>query len=508
MSLKMPSPIKHPKSGIYHIRVRVPADLVHEVGRKEVGKSLRTRDITEAKSKFATELAAYHKRWASLRSKPAPLPYKQIVALAGRTYHRMMVALEAEPGEPEMWENVKGLNQRLDESEDKLETWYGPSVDELLEEEGLVVDDYTRTRLLAEVRNAWVQLTEQQHKRSRGDFSPDPNANRFPKWEPENKPEPSPSGATVSQLFEVWERDHLANGKSSATARDFKHKLSSLSDFIGHEVVSEISPRQIVEWTDWLRLEKGLSPRTVSMKYLAAVKAVFRLGRGKFLIADDPSQSVSVKVPPKTKSRSSGYTEDEAKTILRAANTVLTNGPEMSYHNKLACRWVPWICAYTGARSGEITQLRKEDVKSVGGIPQLTISPEAGTQKAGRFRIVPIHPHLVEVGFLRFVDEADAGYLFHEGARTQEEAVRRAGNARDKVAGWIKNNSGIDLKGLQPNHAWRHRFKTVGRNADIAVDYLEAIQGHAGRTAGDGYGEYTIETLYREICKIPRITVV
>ncbi|MEC5293197.1 hypothetical protein, partial [Aurantimonas sp. C2-3-R2] len=31
-------------------------------------------------------------------------------------------------------------------------------------------------------------------------------------------------------------------------------------------------------------------------------------------------------------------------------------------------RWVPWICAYTGARVNEITQLRRQDIKQIDGI--------------------------------------------------------------------------------------------------------------------------------------------
>ncbi|MEP2718407.1 hypothetical protein [Pseudophaeobacter sp.] len=47
----------------------------------------------------------------------------------------------------------------------------------------------------------------------------------------------------------------------------------------------------------------------------------------------------------------------------------------------------------------------------------------------------------------------------------------------------------------------------MGRNADIAPEYLGAIQGHAWRTAGESYGEYSLETLYRENCKLPRVII-
>lgn len=81
MALIMPKPIKDKDSGIYHLRVRVPADLKATFKKKEVSKSLRTRDPKEAKERFAAEYAAVQRHWAALRAKPEPLTLKRIVGL-------------------------------------------------------------------------------------------------------------------------------------------------------------------------------------------------------------------------------------------------------------------------------------------------------------------------------------------------------------------------------------------------------------------------------------------
>jgi len=60
---------------------------------------------------------------------------------------------------------------------------------------------------------------------------------------------------------------------------------------------------------------------------------------------------------------------------------------------------------------------------------------------------------------------------------------------------------------VAPNHGWRHRFKTVGMEAGIDQRILDAIQGHAPRTAGDTYGEVTIPVLGRAIRRLPRIVI-
>ena len=55
--------------------------------------------------------------------------------------------------------------------------------------------------------------------------------------------------------------------------------------------------------------------------------------------------------------------------------------------------------------------------------------------------------------------------------------------------------------------ARRHRFKTVGMEAGIPTRVLDAIQGHAPRTAAEGYGEVTIKTMVAAIERLPRVEV-
>ena len=58
---------------------------------------------------------------------------------------------------------------------------------------------------------------------------------------------------------------------------------------------------------------------------------------------------------------------------------------------------------------------------------------------------------------------------------------------------------------VAPLHGLRHRFKTVGMEAGIPTRVLDAIQGHAPRTAAEGYGEVTIRTMAAAIERLPRV---
>lgn len=72
MGLPMSRPVKHRKSGVY-LRERVPADLIGAAGRREVSKSLRTKDPIVAKERHAEEKRKLGQRWKALRGKPEPL---------------------------------------------------------------------------------------------------------------------------------------------------------------------------------------------------------------------------------------------------------------------------------------------------------------------------------------------------------------------------------------------------------------------------------------------------
>lgn len=57
---------------------------------------------------------------------------------------------------------------------------------------------------------------------------------------------------------------------------------------------------------------------------------------------------------------------------------------------------------------------------------------------------------------------------------------------------------------VAPNHAWRHRLKTVARELGLDRAAIDALQGHADGSASGAYGEWTVAALYREVVKLPR----
>jgi integrase len=199
-----------------------------------------------------------------------------------------------------------------------------------------------------------------------------------------------------------------------------------------------------------------------------------------------------------------GFDDREAHTILAAA--LAPQNERMTEENAAARRWVPWLCAYTGARVNEITQLRACDVIEKDGIPCVHIRPEAGTVKTAKERTVPLHPHLLKMEFVEWAHrkKGDAPLFYAvERQRKKDRKNPTYTSVGNKLADWVRNRLQIKNPKVAPNHGWRHRFKTEGRRAKMLWPVLDAIQGHAPRTDGEDYGEVSPDVMLPEILKYP-----
>jgi integrase len=215
-------------------------------------------------------------------------------------------------------------------------------------------------------------------------------------------------------------------------------------------------------------------------------------------MADNPASGVTIRIGKRPMLRDKGFTETEAKAILEAALTH-ERGSE-SPRTTAAKRWVPWLCAFTGARVGELAQLRREDVKQQEGYWVLRITPEAGTVKTNEARQVVLHPQLIALGFPSFVESAPDGHLFLKPA-ADGSVLGPLQGLKNRLAEFAR--AVVPDRNVAPNHGWRHRFKTIGMEAGIPPRILDAIQGQAPRSVADTYGHVTLRTTAVEIAKLP-----
>jgi integrase len=128
-------------------------------------------------------------------------------------------------------------------------------------------------------------------------------------------------------------------------------------------------------------------------------------------------------------------------------------------------------------------------------------------------RMVPLHEHLLEQGFLDFVASRRKDPLFYNrsnaelpGDATTNPKKPRASRARERLAIWIRG-LGINDKEVRPNHAWRHSFKQIAARNNISDGMSDYITGHAPATVARGYGAPTLPDMAEALKRFPRYEV-
>src|SRR5690348_6286086 len=91
----MTRPWKHPDSGYYWFRKRVPDDLREAIGKREERFSLGTREPNEAKRLHAQKLAEVEERWSNLRRGQRPLSPEDIAREAAAVGDHIRASLSA-----------------------------------------------------------------------------------------------------------------------------------------------------------------------------------------------------------------------------------------------------------------------------------------------------------------------------------------------------------------------------------------------------------------------------
>ena len=433
-------------------------------------------------------------------------------ALAGEWYHWFIARMTTNKWSISAWrayrdEMWKGLDSVAEGFGDPFEhsdkTHLRPIISDeaktaqFLAAKRLQLDTPSRDLFLDFVSRDLFAALDLLTRRAEGDFR-DEYAKRFPnKGEGAADPQLTPWS-----LFERW----IAEARPAASTIDrWRAVFLKLQTDFPSASAATLLPEQMQDWAKGL-INAERAAVTVRDVWVISCRTVFTWAVGAKLIARNPFVGWRITVPKKISTRETkALTENEIHTILNAAAKV-----EVHSKTDAAKRWCPWLAAYTGARMGELTQLRGMDVFEHGGIWAIKISPEAGTVKNRKPRTVPLHEHLIKQGFVQFAKASGEAPLFYnelngkaDDADPTNPKRPRAVKARERVAAWVRE-IGVTDPELQPNHAWRHTFKKLSDRAGIPEKMLDAICGHAPASVGRGYGEADLADKADALRRFPR----
>lgn len=537
MALRMVGLVRA-KGGGFIARKSIPVDVRDEYARLfKVRWEAQLRipegtPVSFAKTQHSEWLADVETRIAALRAKKngegQPLTRLSAIALAGRWYVWFVKHHEANPGPAKYWKefgdhlmwNVihpEAPDSFLDNSKaDRNWEWakepevreaVRPQVAELarvatfLASEGMALNQTAYALFVDAVSDNLMPAISVLQKRAAGDYSRDDNPDTFPEFTD------GPVRASGVGCWELFEAYVLAVKPASSTVSRWRAVFLEMQrEFadVGADGISEDAARK---WVHGLVTDKRTAI-TVREIWLSASRRVFGWAREHKRIEHNPFKEVKVDVPRRGQTRENGrsFTIAEASTILKASLAY----EKPSTPTERTRRWVPWLCAYSGARPGEVTQLRGKDVEERNGIYLMKLTAEAGTMKTGETRLVPLHEHLIAQGFIQMIEHVGKGALFYNDRTPQRASVdplkpsrRRSDTARAKLGEWVRD-LGVDDPGISPNHAWRHTFKRIADETGMPEKMNDAITGHTQATEGRKYGAPTVAAMAAALTRFPR----
>jgi hypothetical protein len=266
-----------------------------------------------------------------------------------------------------------------------LEYWCKERANEFILVNGWKVDDEERLKIAKAVSVGAQRAALVLMRRKKGDFSPnsldydvtrpvDPSAPRKPR-------EP----VTFKSLLEGWAAEKRPTVK---TIYRWNRVIEQLGDFVGHKDAARLTADDLLRWKAAL-LEAGLRTKTIRDSKIAPLRAILQWGVDNRKLAANLASGIVVDARAKANERIRGFTDDEAVLILQHAS---------KEHDPVK---------RCGARLSEVCQLRTEDIFENGNLWCVKFDPAAGSLKnQNSERAIPLHPAIIEAGFLQFVESA------------------------------------------------------------------------------------------------------
>ena len=310
--------------------------------------------------------------------------------------------------------------------------------------------------------------------------------------------------------------DKPINAYTKADARTFKELLLRLpSNFHKKGPFINLSLQKVAEKAAAMKHKDLMSTATVN-GILRKVSSFFSWAIAHYDECHrNPLDKMTDRITVSARSQRNAFDLKQLKTIFHAP---LYKGckSESRLHaaGDIVLRdhgrfWVPLLGLFTGARLGEIVQLHTSDIKEKDGVHYLDLCETVGEsdhpkrlKTSSSKREVPLHPQLIEFGFLDFVKARRKGRhvrLFHE---LVNEADDMLSNKMSKQFGYWLDQTGIEADG-DVFHSFRHTFKDACRNSGVPEEISKSLMGHEQEGMSARYGDgFYLKTLAAEVARI------
>jgi integrase len=201
---------------------------------------------------------------------------------------------------------------------------------------------------------------------------------------------------------------------------------------------------------------------------------------------------VTFKVDPTDEESYEPFTATELNKLF--ASPVFADGERPVRGRGETAKWAPLVALLQGARRGELLQLFVRDIAKDpdSGIWTIRFDRDAGKtiKTVTSIRRVPVHPHLIKLGFLDFVRRrvAEVGpdcslWPEFEDRDVLESRIDKWGEwFGDYLAKHVVDDPAKSL------HSFRGTFKRFGRGEGLDEIVINHLVGHSNQGVGARYG--------------------
>ena len=261
-----------------------------------------------------------------------------------------------------------------------------------------------------------------------------------------------------------------------------------------HKEFNELKGRQVIELNNKLRFAT-ISNESVK-DYIQKCSSFFEWCVLNEYTDINPFKGIRFKKVTRDSDGKNAYSKADLNKIFNSEIFTKHKFKHPHYY------WLPLLAKLTGARLNELCQLYVEDVKCIDGDWCLSINDMHTDKKLKNNqskRTIPLHPKLLDLGFIRYVESQSSTRVFPELKLSRDGY----GSTPSKWFGRFKTTLGFD-KG-HDFHSFRHTVATELKNALVPHEVAASLLGHLlNNITYDRYGkEHNLVLLKEAINSLP-----
>ena len=469
----MPKPLK--RGNVYVFNLRIPADLIKVYeGKSHIKFSLKTRVRSEAEKLTAQHYLRCRAEFDRLRAaRQSAEPLELTDALADSIVRALVPhCLEADEELRAEGMNKDAFAHHLRrQAEDMAQARHDyargegdsvlPQIEDWFNHYNIKLepdsDAFKRFRRAFQVER--LKAVEGIDARNRGQLV--------------ETPAPSPMALTsgrktLNDALKEWAK----SGVRPASVRLYAATVRGFVKLNGDVAIAGITKAHCQRYIDDRR-EAGKASNTL-VREARSLSALFETAVRREWMAHNPARHLDL--PRRSIPHGDKHFElSELRAIFASPRFINVKFSRPSFY------WMPLLALFSGARRGELAQLKTEDILRSDHVDYIRIHGDGEDQQVktrASVRNVPIHPELKKLGFMEYVEDMKGQnhkWLF------PDLSARGSGSKRGEPVGrWFTRHLqslGIKQEG-RSFHNFRHTFIVTAHACGVG-ELTRRLSGHA-----------------------------